>query len=301
MRKALASISTFLVTPMTAKHRIFVKLDHSTLPDQGLIVIALNDAWALGILSSRIHAIWALANGGSLGLTPRYNNSRCFETFPFPDFAAAQTARIRQLGEHIDAHRKARQALHPTLTLTGMYNVLEQLRSGKPLTTQEKVIHEQGLVAILRQLHDELDAAVLAAYGWEDLIPAWQQADLTETLLQRLVTLNTARVAEERAGNIRWLRPAFQHPTGAAAAVQAEADLERADSASASKRAWPKTLPEQFQILRAVLAAQTAPISAAALAKQFSDAPRIKKLNELLTALVALGHARQLADGRYLN
>ena len=197
-----------------------------------------------------------------------------------------------------------------------MYNVLEQLRDGKPLTAQEKVIHEQGLVAILRQLHDELDAAVLTAYGWEDLIPpsppfskggdaespplakgGW--GDLTETLLQRLVTLNAARVAEERAGNIRWLRPAFQHPTGATAAVQAEADLDRAEVASGSKRAWPTTLPEQFHSVRAALAAQSAPISAAELAKQFTPAPRAK-LKELLTTLVSLGHIRQLADGGYL-
>ena len=37
--------------------------------------------------------------------------------------------RIRELGERLDAHRKRQQALHPDLTLTGMYNVLEKLRS----------------------------------------------------------------------------------------------------------------------------------------------------------------------------
>ncbi|MBK1640965.1 SAM-dependent methyltransferase [Chromatium okenii] len=327
LRTAISPLSRYIATVETAKQRIFVFLDQTVLPDNKLINIAIDDAWVFGVLSSQVHVAWALANGASLGLTPVYVKTRCFETFPFPDLAASSTERIRQLGEHIDAHRKARQALHPALTLTGMYNVLEQLRDGKPLTAQEKVIHEQGLVAILRQLHDELDAAVLTAYGWEDLIPpsppfskggderapfskggdaespplakgGW--GDLTETLLQRLVTLNAARVAEERAGNIRWLRPAFQHPTGATAAVQAEADLDRADSASASKRAWPKTLPEQFHSVRAALAAQSAPISAAELAKQFTPAPRAK-LKELLTTLVSLGHIRQLADGGYLS
>ena len=79
---------------------------------------------------------------------------------------------IRQLAEDLDAHRKARQALHPGLTMTGMYNVLAQLRRGEPLGPKEKQIHEQGLVSVLRQLHDELDAAVLAAYGWADLTAA---------------------------------------------------------------------------------------------------------------------------------
>jgi len=36
--------------------------------------------------------------------------------------------RIRDLAEQLDAHRKRQQALHPDLTLTGMYNVLEKLR-----------------------------------------------------------------------------------------------------------------------------------------------------------------------------
>jgi hypothetical protein len=50
-----------------------------------------------------------------------------------------------------------------------MYNVLEKLRSGEPLSVKERSIHEQGLVSVLRQLHDELDLAVLDAYGWSDL------------------------------------------------------------------------------------------------------------------------------------
>ncbi len=50
-----------------------------------------------------------------------------------------------------------------------MYNVLEKLRSGETLTAKEKQIHDQGLVTVLRQIHDELDEAVLEAYGWSDL------------------------------------------------------------------------------------------------------------------------------------
>ena len=47
--------------------------------------------------------------------------------------------------------------------------MLEKLRSGEPLTAKEKLIHDQGLVTVLRQIHDELDEAVLEAYGWGDL------------------------------------------------------------------------------------------------------------------------------------
>jgi hypothetical protein len=47
-----------------------------------------------------------------------------------------------------------------------MHNVLEKLRSGEALTAKDRVIHDQGLVSILKQIHDDLDASVFDAYGW---------------------------------------------------------------------------------------------------------------------------------------
>src|SRR5690606_38638395 len=101
-----------------------------------------------------------------------------------------------------DAHRKRQQELHPALTITGMYNVLEKLRGGEPLTAKDKTIHEQGLVSVLKEINDDLDAAVFDAYSWPH--------DLSdEEILERLVALNHERAAEEQRGIIRWLRPEF--------------------------------------------------------------------------------------------
>lgn len=84
-----------------------------------------------------------------------------------------------------------------------MYNVLEKLRAGEELTEKEKAIHDKGLVSVLKQLHDDLDAAVFAAYGWP--------ATLTDAeILERLVALNAERAAEEKRGIIHWLRPEYQ-------------------------------------------------------------------------------------------
>jgi len=155
---------------------------------------------------------------------PVYNNTRCFEPFPFPSddtgLTPELTDRIRDLAEQLDAHRKARQAAHESVTLTGVYNVLEKLRRGEALTAKDKTLHEQALVSVLHSLHEELDATVLAAYGWSDLGPVPWPDDMareawTEEVLERLVALNTRRVAEEAAGIIRWLRPAFQNPASA--------------------------------------------------------------------------------------
>jgi hypothetical protein len=54
----------------------------------------------------------------------------------------------------------------PDLTLTEIYNVLEKLRAGEELTAEEHAIYDAGLAGILRELQDELDAAVFAACGW---------------------------------------------------------------------------------------------------------------------------------------
>ncbi|MFO1507016.1 MAG: type IIL restriction-modification enzyme MmeI [Lysobacterales bacterium] len=171
-RAAHTKLARYIATVQTSKHRFFVFLDAEILPDDKLIAIGSDDAFLLGVLSSQVHADWALAAGATLEDRPVYNKSTCFDPFPFPAATDAQRARIRDLGEQLDAHRKRQQALHPELTLTGMYNVLDKLRAGDPLTAKERTIHEQGLVSVLRQLHDESrPSPLLDAYGWNDLPP----------------------------------------------------------------------------------------------------------------------------------
>lgn len=296
IRKAIANLSRYIATVETAKHSLFVFLDESVLPDNRLVAIASDDAYTLGVLSSHIHVAWALAAGGTLEDRPVYNKTRCFETFPFPEATEAQRARIRELGEALDAHRKRQQAQHPKLTITDMYNVMAKLRSGEPLNAKEQTIHEQGLVSVLRQIHDDLDAAVAETYG----LPADASDD---AILTHLVTLNAQRAAEESRGIIRYLRPEFQNPSAAPAQLAAELDVAPA-SVSAAPTAkptlpWPKTLPEQARAVRQALAQQTSPASAADLAKQFKGA-RSKTVDELLATLVSLGHAREVGDDRYL-
>ncbi|MEW6253217.1 MAG: DNA methyltransferase, partial [Planctomycetota bacterium] len=81
LRKALADLQRYIATVETAKHRTFQFLDAAIQPDNMLIAIASDDAFHLGVLSSRVHVVWALAMGGTLEDRPRYNKTRCFETF----------------------------------------------------------------------------------------------------------------------------------------------------------------------------------------------------------------------------
>ncbi|MBB5035758.1 class I SAM-dependent DNA methyltransferase [Prosthecobacter vanneervenii] len=261
LRPALAGLQNYIATVETAKHRVFQFLNADTLPDNKLVVIALDDTFYLGVLSSRIHVIYSLAAGSWLGVgnDSVYAKSRCFDPFPFPLCSEAVKDRIRKLAEELDAHRKRVQAAHPGLTLTGMYNVLEKLRAGEELSAKDKLIHDQGLVSILLQLHDDLDEAVFAAYGWQHLWQARKEShqgiihdlqtgdvrmldatgdqldaaiakfdqQLDAEILQRLVTLNAQRAEEESRGIIHWLRPDYQNPAGKAAGIQDTLDLPK--------------------------------------------------------------------------
>ena len=133
-----------------------------------LVIVAVEDAYYLAILSSRMHIVWALSAGGRLGVgnDPRYNKTRCFDPFPFPDPSKKLKARIRELGEKLDAHRKEVLEKHSQLTMTGLYNLLEKVRAGEALSDADKDVYDAGLVGVMRQIHDKIDAAVAESYGW---------------------------------------------------------------------------------------------------------------------------------------
>lgn len=311
-------LSRYIGTVETSKHRHFQLLDSLILPDHKLVSIAIDDALFVGFLSSRIHICWALFSGSNLGVgnDPVYVKTRCLETFPFPETTPEQQAKIRQIAEQLDAHRKRQQAQFPELTLTGIYNVLEKLRSGAVLNGKDKVINEQGLVSLLRELHDDLDRAVLKAYGWDDL--AMQlvgkpgattplpdkpeaQAAAEEELLRRLVELNSQRAAEEARGLIRWLRPEYQNPGATKAPEQSEAELEAGDEAAlepaakVKKITWPKGMREQIAAVRNTLGTQT--MSLETLVAHFA-APKTTTplIVEALAALEELGMLYQEGD-----
>lgn len=296
LREANANLRRFVVTSEVARNRFFTFLGWpENLIDGSVIGIASDDAKTLGVLSSRIHVTWALAAGGRLGVgnDPRYQNGPCFDPFPFPDDTAGQDAVIRKLAEQLDAHRKERVVEHPDLTMTDMYNVLSKLRIGAPLKDEERTIHDKGLLSVLKRIHEDLDTAVAAAYGWPADLP-------DEQILERLVALNAERVAEENRGLVRWLRPEFQSRGKAVAKEQIALDVgEGVAAAAPRKAAWPKTLPEQVQALRTALAAEGRPATAERLARSFKGA-RSDKVEELLETLATLGQARRVGEDRYV-
>jgi hypothetical protein len=176
LRLALGSISRYIATPITAKHRLFVWVPISTVPLVPVVAIARDDDYTLGVLHSRAHELWALGLGTQLETRPRYTPTTTFETFPFPHPTDEQRERVGEA-----AHR------------------LVELRDGwlNPPGLDPGDLEKRTLTNLYNQrptwlanAHSTLDAAVFAAYGWP--------ADLPDAeILDRLLRLNLERADSE--------------------------------------------------------------------------------------------------------
>ena len=215
MRTAIGSLSRYIATPRVAKHRFFVFLDKHTLADSRLCAIASDDDLTFGILSSRMHEAWSLANASmhGVGNDPTYNAKSCFETFPFPTkglkvrgFAEA----IARVAKHLNDLRE--NWLNPSEWTQRIPEVtpLGMTTSPYPDRIIAKPGHEKDLAertltklynqrpAWLSAAHKQLDAAVAAAYNWADYT-----ADMPdEEILKRLLALNLERAQTQNSNGV---------------------------------------------------------------------------------------------------
>lgn len=322
-RPALNSIVKYVATTETTKHRFFQFLDANILPDHMVVAVAIPFGWAISTLSSRVHWEWVKASAASLGVfkgPSRYTKTKTFDPFPFPacvtdDSNTQLRDKLSDLGERLDAHRKSVMEKYDFLTMTGMYNVLERVREleagvGEPLSESEHDIYDAALIAILKEIHDDIDRATLEAYGWSDLAPALvgkvgatlpsphkspEQEAAEEELLTRLVALNIERREEERRGHVRWLRPDYQIPKlGHKVKVETQ-DMDIAPIALDTAPAWPKDGLDQIKIVRELLAKSEAPMPSTVVAAVFKGRntdKRKTRVSDVLETLVSAGIAR---------
>ena len=205
MRSFTTGLPRYLGTSETAKHRVFHFLSDAILPDNMVTAIGSDDAALFGVLSSRIHEEWALEQGATLEDRPRYSKSLIFDPFPFPNRLDA----VAEIADRLDTMRRAALADVPSLTVTGLYNLVAPIRQGT-LPPEQEAAAVKARARIVAKLHDDLDIAVADAYGWGE---EWRRAPLPPAeIVRRLVALNATRAKAEAAGNIRWLRPDYQIP-----------------------------------------------------------------------------------------
>jgi hypothetical protein len=113
-------------------------------------VFALDDFAGLAVLSSSAHTTWVVRYSSTLETRINYSPSDVFLTLPRPE----PTPDLYRLGERLDTERRALM-LGRSWGLTTTYNHVH-----------DPAVRDPEVVA-LRDLHAEIDAAVMAAYGWD--------------------------------------------------------------------------------------------------------------------------------------
>jgi type II restriction/modification system DNA methylase subunit YeeA len=203
LRRAVQGLGRYIATSEKSKHRFFTWLPEPIAPDHRLIVIARADDISIGILSSRIHVCWALALGSTLEDRPAYATTSCYETYPFPegltpnlkpkDYANPHAMAIADAAKRLNELRE--NWLSPPEWVDWV-RTPEEEKAGFPTRPIAKPGHEANLKkrtltnlynqrpAWLDQAHKSLDAAVAAAYGWDDYTPDMPDQEILKRLLQ---------------------------------------------------------------------------------------------------------------------
>jgi len=211
MWDSLRTTKRYIATPRVSKHRLWVLLATSILPDSQVIAIARDDDTTFGILHSKFHEIWSLRMGTWLGVgnDPRYTPTTCFETFPFPegltpDIPAADYADDPRAIRIAAAAKRLNELRENWLNPPDLVKRVPEVVPGYP----DRILPvDDGAAAILKKrtltnlynerpqwlanAHQALDEAVAAAYGWEDDFKAGALTE--EEILKRLFELNQAR------------------------------------------------------------------------------------------------------------
>jgi type II restriction/modification system DNA methylase subunit YeeA len=173
MRTAIESLTCYFTIPRHSKWFIFLPAKKEWLPADSTTVVASDDFYILGILTSNIHRLWIKAQSSTLEDRTRYTPNTCFETFPFPQKPSQELVKkIRQTANELHEYR-SQQMEKKQWGITKLYNQFFNEPSSQ-----------------LYQLHQKLDKLVMEAYHF--------QAD--DDILEKLLTLNLELAEKEKRG-----------------------------------------------------------------------------------------------------
>lgn len=212
MFSAIQGLKRFIVTPETPTHTVFSWMSSGNVPDKNLVVISRDDDTTFGILQSSLHIAWVRALGSPYGNHPtarRYNCSRVFDTFPFPEgltpnVAASAYATDSRSLKIAEAVSKLLEARDRWLNPPEWTDCVAEVVPGLPYRVVAKGDREADLrmrtltnlynapPSWLTQRHRALDEAVATAYGWR-----WPLD--TDEVLRRLFVLNQERSGATQA------------------------------------------------------------------------------------------------------
>jgi len=148
--RAIADLDHVLAISLVSSVVMPVRVPTGPVFAHRCAVFALDDYASLAILSSAAHTVWTVRYTSTLETRINYAPSDVFLTLPRPE----PTPDLDRLGERLDSERRALM-LSRSWGLTTTYNHVHDPADRDPE------------VLALRELHAEIDHAVMDAYGWD--------------------------------------------------------------------------------------------------------------------------------------
>lgn len=155
LRSAISDLHEVLVIAMVSNTVMPLRVATGQVFSNKLAVFATDSYVDQAVLSSSLHQMWAIKHGSTMRADVNYSPSDVFVTFPRPQPVQS----LARAGRVLDTERREIM-LRRHLGLTRLYNLVND-----PDVTDSV----DPDVARLREIHVELDQAVMAAYDWEDV------------------------------------------------------------------------------------------------------------------------------------
>lgn len=233
LMKWFAEVSHVLAMGRVTKHLCVSRVTTQAVYNDQVKVLFFEGHGELAVLQSTIHDAWTRWRSGTLGAaTLRYSTTAVLETWPMPTLSEE----LEEIGQRYSALRDEIRR-DEVIGLTDLYNRFHDVTESSPRIDD------------LRALHQEMDSAVLAAFGWSDLdleldfrevsyLPENDRVRLTLSeraraeLLRRLCDLNQERHADEAASGKKGSKP---RPKRKRRAPDGQLDLEALDRTGSNK------------------------------------------------------------------
>jgi hypothetical protein len=159
-----------------------------------------------------------------------------------------------------------------------------------PLDEDDEHIKDEGLVVVLKELHDKVDALVFQAYGWPTNLS-------DEEIVANLVALNRERTVEEARGVVKWLRPDYQKSRASVTtkpftAAEEQGEMVLATESGEQKARFPTDELARTAAVMSTLAGATEAMDAARIAVTFQQGRRVEgQIKSTFASLVRMGYA----------
>jgi hypothetical protein len=214
MREAIHELDEMLTIVLVSSTVMPMRVSAKQVISHKMAIFATDSYVDQAVLSSSIHQLWAIKYGATMRSDVNYSPSDVFLTFPRPRAEGS----LDEAGRTLNNVRREIM-LRRGLNLTKLYTLVNDHTISNSTDSD---------VARLREIHTELDQAVITAYGWADVpldhgfytyrqMARWTVSPAARAeILDRLLTENHRRAASQGVVS----------PTGNNEGIEGEEDNE---------------------------------------------------------------------------